>query len=257
MSVFSTLDNNLLTLRNNLVDEIIAFSFDLNEFSFISPSLNRITINNLESIDVESITDETLTNKSVFALFTNPTINIGNTQSTVNIVTNVNITNTNSNLPDVEVQNEPVVGRDILYLAFIGQLILVNGVFQTINFDTTVFNDGPYSISTGDITIQDIGIYEVSYSILVNKIATTGQTRSTLESQCLLDSSVLDQSTAILYLRIGQGSQPDLASSITKIFALETTSSNSILNVQVRRDGSSNFSVDNNTGTTIYIKKIS
>ena len=129
----------------------------------------------------------------------------------------------------------------------------------TLQYNTTSINDSGYTLSAGEITIADIGLYEVSFCIVIKSNGTGGATRGRLQAFLELDPntgsfSTVSGSITSNYVR-------EQAANISSCFVFKTlpvniTVANSIIRVRFENATTNTTSLTAANESTIYVKRI-
>ena len=97
----------------------------------------------------------------------------------------------------LNINSEGISGIRVIYAVDTTGGISVPTTPATLQYDTASVNDVGYTLSAGEITIADIGLYEVTYYVVTNSDGQTGAQRGRLQAFLELDPNTGSFSTVI------------------------------------------------------------
>ena len=136
---------------------------------------------------------------------------------------------------NLNINSDILVGTKVILVSDSAGGVVVSTTPATLLFNTVSINDTGYSLSSGEITISDTGLYEISYTVVTDSDGVTGADRGRLQAFLELDSntgsfSTVTGSTTSGYLR---EQNPNITSYfVGKSVIVNVTAANSIVRLR-------------------------
>lgn len=136
--------------------------------------------------------------------------------------------------------------------------VMISMTPQTLDFNTTVLSDPGYSISSGEITVSNTGVYQVSFCLVLESDGLAGTTRGKLMGRIELDDGsgyvIVPGSLTSNYIR---EQSPNLTSyMVTKTIPIEITIPNSKIKITFLNSTTTTVCETEAGASTIYITKL-